>query len=53
MERDRLRLFSIILMTISTHTLTWSVTLIVMNWFWFVMISTHTLTWSVTLAVVG
>ena len=33
---------------ISTHTLTWSVTLCVKGKEWSNMISTHTLTWSVT-----
>ena len=33
---------------ISTHTLTWSVTLYVLHGCWLTLISTHTLTWSVT-----
>ena len=33
---------------ISTHTLTWSVTIADITWFFIPVISTHTLTWSVT-----
>ena len=41
-----------VVMTISTHTLTWSVTGIGRNETIGIVISTHTLTWSVTLDVV-
>ena len=36
---------------ISTHTLTWSVTITMKNEYYSLKISTHTLTWSVTLAM--
>ena len=37
--------------TISTHTLTWSVTRMLAEELYAVNISTHTLTWSVTMAL--
>ena len=37
---------------ISTHTLTWSVTIADITWFFIPVISTHTLTWSVTHKIV-
>ena len=36
---------------ISTHTLTWSVTVLSTNWRRLKIISTHTLTWSVTMNI--
>ena len=36
---------------ISTHTLTWSVTLLGLFKFFLILISTHTLTWSVTIGI--
>ena len=50
-ERDFLLSSTFTILVISTHTLTWSVTLA--NWLKYenVIISTHTLTWSVTIWV--
>ena len=48
MERDKIERRVKIIENISTHTLTWSVTLDVMWNFLKLRISTHTLTWSVT-----
>ena len=48
MERDIIAVLFVGLIIISTHTLTWSVTLIVANVIYTRVISTHTLTWSVT-----
>ena len=48
-ERDIIAVLFVGLIIISTHTLTWSVTLIVANVIYTRVISTHTLTWSVTL----
>ncbi len=47
MERDAVRNAHNSAVDISTHTLTWSVTIRVMNQYGFDVISTHTLTWSV------
>ena len=47
-ERDSPPLFCMNITCISTHTLTWSVTLANENVFCYQGISTHTLTWSVT-----
>ena len=47
-ERDKIERRVKIIENISTHTLTWSVTLDVMWNFLKLRISTHTLTWSVT-----
>ena len=47
-ERDHGRTYQTPLMSISTHTLTWSVTTSAEMFSYFVNISTHTLTWSVT-----
>ena len=47
-ERDRFRVFCLSFCKISTHTLTWSVTLNFPNGSKVIFISTHTLTWSVT-----
>ena len=49
MERDRLTIgFNRLMKYISTHTLTWSVTIPSTTMQRIVEISTHTLTWSVT-----
>ena len=48
MERDRILAPQLSIPKISTHTLTWSVTLTVPNIKGDRLISTHTLTWSVT-----
>ena len=47
-ERDTLKWESELPAIISTHTLTWSVTLFMRFWWAEIDISTHTLTWSVT-----
>ena len=47
-ERDFRRHFSLSFLTISTHTLTWSVTVFTRSEAETFRISTHTLTWSVT-----
>ena len=49
MERDAYDLVAEHGLKISTHTLTWSVTLSVQRWSVYRVISTHTLTWSVTI----
>ena len=49
-ERDDVCFFYVVLYAISTHTLTWSVTIIVVWKRAAMHISTHTLTWSVTIA---
>ena len=51
-ERDTFAFFFVYLITISTHTLTWSVTSFLFPTINGTNISTHTLTWSVTLDVV-
>ena len=48
-ERDWQRTHLILCPTISTHTLTWSVTLSIFSPEYLSTISTHTLTWSVTM----
>ena len=48
MERDITNITRLLISVISTHTLTWSVTLTVPNVKGDRLISTHTLTWSVT-----
>ena len=50
MERDYFHCENVAENCISTHTLTWSVTLPLPILRWIVGISTHTLTWSVTKA---
>ena len=47
-ERDYTAVLQLVQIIISTHTLTWSVTMDVYNAFYKRFISTHTLTWSVT-----
>ena len=47
-ERDGFLLPLFLMVLISTHTLTWSVTPAVHSFLYLVFISTHTLTWSVT-----
>ena len=49
MERDAVEYLRSRGISISTHTLTWSVTYVVRKRPYFKDISTHTLTWSVTL----
>ena len=49
-ERDEAGIKPMPYVTISTHTLTWSVTLLTLALFTRLTISTHTLTWSVTSA---
>ena len=49
MERDNLKHFIKLVLFISTHTLTWSVTLNGLEAVVGEVISTHTLTWSVTI----
>ena len=49
-ERDFLAKRHINHANISTHTLTWSVTFIIVIFLVCILISTHTLTWSVTLS---
>ena len=51
-ERDTYCDLEIYSKNISTHTLTWSVTVYFIVWHFSILISTHTLTWSVTLDVV-
>ena len=48
MERDKVFPDYILVTSISTHTLTWSVTVFWLNQKQCRIISTHTLTWSVT-----
>ena len=48
MERDILHSGLVTYSSISTHTLTWSVTIAKLVVFRVIHISTHTLTWSVT-----
>ena len=48
MERDQVKPTQRTLIRISTHTLTWSVTLADCQLWIVLSISTHTLTWSVT-----
>ena len=48
MERDELSAACMPIYEISTHTLTWSVTIIAVLLVGLIVISTHTLTWSVT-----
>ena len=48
-ERDATAIVEMGRSLISTHTLTWSVTLFGGAFFYKFIISTHTLTWSVTL----
>ena len=47
-ERDQLLKITMLSLSISTHTLTWSVTIAEFVVFRIIHISTHTLTWSVT-----
>ena len=47
-ERDQFSALYLIQIGISTHTLTWSVTMVIYKQLQPVQISTHTLTWSVT-----
>ena len=47
-ERDKINYFVKNSFIISTHTLTWSVTITVIAFRTITLISTHTLTWSVT-----
>ena len=49
-ERDQLLKITMLSLSISTHTLTWSVTLRDNELNCLSVISTHTLTWSVTIA---
>ena len=49
MERDAVRIYIFVTLVISTHTLTWSVTLVSGKIATAKIISTHTLTWSVTI----
>ena len=51
-ERDGTCRYFVELFGISTHTLTWSVTVVSVSIVSLYIISTHTLTWSVTLDVV-
>ena len=48
MERDFVGVQCPLEIKISTHTLTWSVTNIIISILFKILISTHTLTWSVT-----
>ena len=48
MERDSFHQLGLITFQISTHTLTWSVTVVINLMMISIIISTHTLTWSVT-----
>ena len=49
MERDHIiSILAVLVASISTHTLTWSVTKSEMQAYAWDLISTHTLTWSVT-----
>ena len=51
MERDKIAYNYMYYTTISTHTLTWSVTIKIFKFSSCFYISTHTLTWSVTAAI--
>ena len=48
MERDVVNELKVTIVYISTHTLTWSVTMKPKSMYGDINISTHTLTWSVT-----
>ena len=50
-ERDEIRAIIPLALSISTHTLTWSVTVYISHWADRGHISTHTLTWSVTITL--
>ncbi len=51
MERDKVAVVTVLCNIISTHTLTWSVTLLYRSMAILNCISTHTLTWSVTVTL--